>query len=164
MTSSDEKKMKAFMLLKRYHDLLVEINKASDIIKNYKLHFTDQLPLPDQLNELYTTKVNLQTEIIYKDGKIKKQTNEDQTPQEKEEPSVVNRKNPEVSTNKDKTIDADSVQLIVSDCIIKNNYYLDFSKQQRSKKLITEIKTQYTKLLINNINELMKIKNELAAL
>lgn len=164
MTSSDEKKMKALMLLKRYHDLLVEINKASDIIKNYKLHFTDQLPLPDQLNELYTTKVNLQTEIIYKDGKIKKQTNEDQTPQEKEEPSVVNRKNPEVSTNKDKTIDADSVQLIVSDCIIKNNYYLDFSKQQRSKKLITEIKTQYTKLLINNINELMKIKNELAAL
>lgn len=152
------------MLLKRYHDLLVEINKASDIIKNYKLHFTDQLPLPDQLNELYTTKVNLQTEIIYKDGKIKKQTNEDQTPQEKEEPSVVNRKNPEVSPNKDKTMDADSVQLIVSDCIIKNNYYLDFSKQQRSKKLIKEIKTQYTKLLINNINELMKIKNELAAL
>ena len=164
MTSLDEKKMKTLMLLKRYHDLLVEINKASDIIKNYKLHFTDQLSLPYQLNELFATKPNLQSEIVYKDGKIQKQINEDEALQEKEEPSVINRKNHNVATSKDKTIDVDSIQLVVSDCIIKNNYYFDFSIQQRNKKLIKEIKTQYTKLLTTNINELMKIKDELAAL
>ena len=164
MTTCDEEKMKALLLLKKYHDQMVEVNRVSDIIKKYKLYFTEQQPLMDQLIELHSNNNNFVTEVVVKDGKIQENMDAEEEKCELKESSVINRKahiKPEV---KDETIDLDSIKITVSDLIIKNNYYLDFSKQQRSKKLINDIKQEYTKLLTNSINELIKIKRDIEAL
>ncbi|KAF0273199.1 hypothetical protein FOG51_01701 [Hanseniaspora uvarum] len=143
---------------------MVEVNRVSDIIKKYKLYFTEQQPLMDQLIELHSNNNNFVTEVVVKDGKIQENMDAEEEKCELKESSVINRKahiKPEV---KDETIDLDSIKITVSDLIIKNNYYLDFSKQQRSKKLINDIKQEYTKLLTNSINELIKIKRDIEAL
>lgn len=161
MGLSDEDKMNALVLLKKYHDHMVEINKITDLIKNYKLHFIDQSPLINQLTDLFSKEDNIYTEILVKNGFLVKVHHETEFQKSSESSSLVNRKHSTKSEKIDETIDVDDTKTTISDSFIKNSYYLEFSKQQKNKRLIHEIKEHFTNLLTYNLNELIKIKQQI---
>lgn len=161
MGVSNEAKMNALVLLKKYHDHMVEINKITDLIKNYKLHFIDQSPLINQLTDLLSKSNSIYTEILVKDGFLVKIDHEAESQKSSEKTSLINRKNTIQSEKIYETIDVDNSKTTLSDTFIKNSYYLEFSKQQRNKRLTYEIKEHFIKLLTYNVNEVMKIKQHI---
>ncbi|SGZ38232.1 uncharacterized protein HGUI_00432 [Hanseniaspora guilliermondii] len=164
MGISEEAKMNVLMLLKKYHDHMVEINNVTDLIKNYKLHFIEQSPLINQLTDLFSDTNKLYTEIIAKNGLLVKTWYEADSQELSESQSLINRKQSIKSEKIEQTIDVDNNKIALSDCMMKNSYYLDFSKQQRNKRLINEIKESFIKVLIYNVNELIKIKQQIMEL
>lgn len=161
MVVSDEAKMNALVLLKKYHDHMVEINKITDLIKNYKLNFMDQSPLINQLTVLFAKDNNIYTEILMKNGVLVKINHEAESQKSSENITLINRKQTIKPEKIDETIDVDNTITTLADSFIKNSYYLEFSKQQKNKRLIYEIKEHIIKLLTYNVNEVIMIKQQI---
>ncbi|XBW35673.1 hypothetical protein QEN19_001244 [Hanseniaspora menglaensis] len=169
MTKSCDK-IEVLNVLKQYHDILVKINCTVALVKEYNLNFSQDSLLIEEVMEYFKENNEKETSVIseiYVNNDILKK-NETQTVNEvlvREERSLLkNRKGKGVSSqdeSNEKIKDITEEKTSVIGFLNKKKPFLDFSKSKKRKVLLSQIKENYTELLIADINRLLEVKRKI---
>ena len=170
--NSDENKLELLYSLKKYHDILVKINNMTDFVKEYKIYFNQDSILLNEINQCFADNEALGTSIVnniyFSNNEIKINENNDSENknQDKNENTTLKNRKQKIQKTDDElkpleTKDITEQETDLFYLLTKQKHVLDYSKSRNRKKLLTTINEKYTKLMINDINELLKIKNDI---
>ncbi|OBA27076.1 hypothetical protein HANVADRAFT_2180 [Hanseniaspora valbyensis NRRL Y-1626] len=170
--NSDENKLELLNSLKKYHDILVKINNMTDLVKEYKIYFNQDSILLNEINQCFEDNEAVGTSIVnniyFSNNELKINENnysENKNLDKNENTTLKNRKQKIQKTNDElkplETKDMTEQETDLFYLLTKQKHVLDYSKSRNRKKLLTNINENYTKLIMNEINELLKIKNDI---
>ena len=170
--SSNENKLELLYSLKQYHDILVKINNMTDLVKEYKIYFNQDSILLNEIKQCFEDNEAVGTSILsniyFSNNEIKINENNDSEKKKLDKNEITTLKNrkqkiqqtdDELKPLETKDITEQETDLFY--LLTKQRHVLDYSKSRNRKKLLTTINEKYTKLMINDINELLKIKNDI---